>query len=357
MKTCNYCFNECTQKHVCDQIIEGLLNGDTVEDLLQETDHTLAKAISMCQAREAAKKQHSNLTAQSWESVTAVRGQQDDKSRSTQLTCHGCGAKPHPAGRSQCPAYNQTCHYCHKVGHFAKVCRSKGTRQLQPKTTGGLTAITASTPCLSGVHHGRIADPAPTIVVNICSANGSNTTEALPDSGADISAASTKALHDLNEHIDNLLPPNVIPKAANGTQMHPIGQLPISFNLEHKTYQTDLHIFNGVNGIIMSWKACKALGILPPCYPQPPSQTQPNIKALPPQPHTTAQVDQRIPITRELMMQEFPRVFDGNIKTMEGEQFHIDNAKPFHVYLHATIPWHYVADSLRPLLSTKNDFV
>jgi len=122
-------------------------------------------------------------------------------------------------------------------------------------------------------------------------------------------------------------------------------------------YQTDLHIFNGVNGIIMSWKACKALGILPPCYPQPPSQTQPNIKALPPQPHTTAQVDQRIPITRELMMQEFPRVFDGNIKTMEGEQFHIDNAKPFHVYLHATIPWHYVADSLRPLLSTKNDFV
>ena len=186
VKTCNYCSNACTQKYVRDQIIEGLLDRDTVVDLLQEADLMLAKVISMCQAREAAKKQRANLTAQSWELVTAVQGQQDDKSWSTQPTCPGCRAKPHPVGRNQCPAYNQTCHYCHKICHFAKVCRSKGTRQLQPKTTGGLTAITASTPRLSGVHHGRIADPTPTIIVNICSANGSNTAEALPDSGADI---------------------------------------------------------------------------------------------------------------------------------------------------------------------------
>ena len=74
MKTCNYCSNECTQKHVRDQIIEGLLDEDTIEELLQETDLMLAKAISMCQAREAAKKQRANLTAQSRESVAAVQG-------------------------------------------------------------------------------------------------------------------------------------------------------------------------------------------------------------------------------------------------------------------------------------------
>ena len=33
----------------------GLLDGDTIEDLLQEADLTLPKAISICQAREAAK--------------------------------------------------------------------------------------------------------------------------------------------------------------------------------------------------------------------------------------------------------------------------------------------------------------
>ena len=177
--------------------------------------------------------------------------------------------------------------------------------------------------------------------------------EVLPDSGADISAAGTKALCNLagtkalcnlNEHVDNLLPPSIVPRSANGTQMHPIGRLPVTFNLENRTYQADLHIFTGVNGIIMSWKACKALRILPPCYPQLPPQTQPSVKALPPHSNTTSLVDQQIPITQEQMMKEFPTVFDGNIKIMEGEQFHIhltDNAKPFRVSTPRTILFMY----------------
>ena len=73
VKTCNYCSDTCTQKHIRDQIIEGLLDGDTVEDLLQEADLTLPKAISVCQVREAAKKQRANLTTQPWESVAALQ--------------------------------------------------------------------------------------------------------------------------------------------------------------------------------------------------------------------------------------------------------------------------------------------
>ena len=38
-------------------------------------------------------------------------------------TCRNCGWGPH--AREQCPAKNATCHYCHKVGHLAKVCLSK----------------------------------------------------------------------------------------------------------------------------------------------------------------------------------------------------------------------------------------
>ena len=37
--------------------------------------------------------------------------------------CRNCGWGPHP--RDQSPAKNATCHYCHKVGHLAKVCLSK----------------------------------------------------------------------------------------------------------------------------------------------------------------------------------------------------------------------------------------
>ena len=39
-----------------DQIIKGLLDGDTVEYLLQEKDLSLHKTVHMCQDQEAAKK-------------------------------------------------------------------------------------------------------------------------------------------------------------------------------------------------------------------------------------------------------------------------------------------------------------
>ena len=49
----------CAQKSIRDQIIEGLLNGDTVEALLQ-ANLTLDETISKCRAQEAAKRQRAN---------------------------------------------------------------------------------------------------------------------------------------------------------------------------------------------------------------------------------------------------------------------------------------------------------
>ena len=49
-KTCNFCSDERTQKSIRDQIVEGLLDGDTVEDLLKEADLTLEATISKCRA-------------------------------------------------------------------------------------------------------------------------------------------------------------------------------------------------------------------------------------------------------------------------------------------------------------------
>ena len=54
------------QKNIRDQIIEGILDGDTV-------DLTLNKAIRVCQAQEAAKKQRANMIGIHHESVAAIR--------------------------------------------------------------------------------------------------------------------------------------------------------------------------------------------------------------------------------------------------------------------------------------------
>ena len=204
VETCNFCSVACTQKNLRDQIIEGIIDGDTVEALLQEPDLTLAKAISKCQAQEAAKKQHVDIFHHHLESVAALRYNRG-KSNAQTMTCPGCGAKPHPAGRSQCPAFNQTCFHCSKVGHFAKVCRS---RQLDtpPNQQNSKPAS------LSNIRYVASTHPAPTIPIQIVSPNGSTTTPVLPDSGADISAAGVEILHLLHEHIDNIYRRRSYPK-------------------------------------------------------------------------------------------------------------------------------------------------
>ena len=41
VKICKFCSEDCARKNIRDQIIEGLNDGDTVEDLLQITNLTL----------------------------------------------------------------------------------------------------------------------------------------------------------------------------------------------------------------------------------------------------------------------------------------------------------------------------
>ena len=125
VKTCNFCNDTCVQKNLRDQTIEGILDGDTVEHLLQEKDLSLDKAIRMCQGQEAAKKQRAAIQqgpSHLHESVAALKTHPPKKPLTPQALCPGCRAKPHPAGRTQCPAYHVSCHNCKKIGHFARVC-------------------------------------------------------------------------------------------------------------------------------------------------------------------------------------------------------------------------------------------
>ena len=344
VKTCNFCSEACTQKNIRDQIIEGLLDGDTIETLLQETNLTLATTISKCQAQEAAKRQRANLTSQPSESIAALQRPRDKRIQaSSPMSCPGCGGSIHPAGRSRCPAYGQVCFHCQKLGHFAKVCRSKSTRR-QPHLTPTPTSTNLPNVkylTISGIRHIKANEPAPLIEVLITSPNGSSKFKVLPDSGADISAAGKEVLHNLNEHVDNLTPSSIIPKAVNGTDMYPLGKLPVKFKLGSHEHNDELHIYPDISGALLSWKACKGLGILPDCYPHPISQTQHLVKRLNP---TITDDNISLPLTIDKVIKEFPTVFDEHVRTMTGEEFHISltaNAKPFCVNTPRSIPFIY----------------
>ena len=62
-KTCNFCSDTCTQKNIRDQTIEGLLDGDIVEDLLKEKDLSLQSTVAKCRAHEAAKRQRAEIVS------------------------------------------------------------------------------------------------------------------------------------------------------------------------------------------------------------------------------------------------------------------------------------------------------
>ena len=353
VKTCNFCSNECIQKNIRDQLIERILDGDTVEDLLQIKDLNLDKAIQVCQAQEAAKKQRANMTGVHQESVAAIRNPPRRKppsytAPSHSATCPGCGSRLHQGGRARCPAFGLPCNNCGKLGHFAKVCRSRHSLpESKPTlTTSTNTLSTNKDLLLSNISNVAASDPAPKITINITTLNGSTSISVLPDSGADVSAAGKAILHHLNEHVDNLLPSHIVPKAAKGTEMHPIGKLPVNLKLGNREFADELHIYPDVCGILISWKACKSLGILPDCYPHTPVATAVmstqafdllSVNA------TSANTTTSL-LTKNSVVTEFPMVFDGIIRAMDGEQFHIHlsaNAKPFCVTSPRTIPFAY----------------
>ena len=73
--TCNYCSDQCSQKNIRDQTIEGMPDGDTIEQLLKQSDLTLEAAITICRAQEAAKKQRREMCDNIPGAILAVRQQ------------------------------------------------------------------------------------------------------------------------------------------------------------------------------------------------------------------------------------------------------------------------------------------
>ena len=114
-----------------------------------------------------------------------------------------------------------------------------------------------------------MTERAPFVKVCITSPNSSSELEVLPDSGADRSAAGKEVAQHLNEHIDCLSPSVIIPRAMNGTKLYPLGKIPVHLQLGVHEYDDELHIYPNISGALLSWKACKGLGILPDHYPSP----------------------------------------------------------------------------------------
>ena len=115
---------------VRDRLVCSINDNRIQRRLLQETDLTYKKALEIAQAMEVAARDINDLQKQFPHTATVQRLQTQ---KHKVLVCYRCGNN-HLA--TSCRFQQAECRNCGKVGHIAKVCRSK-IQKVSKKTTKG----------------------------------------------------------------------------------------------------------------------------------------------------------------------------------------------------------------------------
>ncbi len=130
---CNY--GDTLDKMLRDRLVWGINDDSIQKKLLQESDLTYQRAVTLAQGAETAEE---NLKAPGQELVASqsarvivnsepvykVSGKKPGP-KDSGVKCHRCSIAGHMA--PTCRFRDRTCYKCKKKGHMARVCRSKGT--------------------------------------------------------------------------------------------------------------------------------------------------------------------------------------------------------------------------------------
>ena len=115
---------------VRDRLVCGINDPHIQRRLLQESDLTYKRAFEIAQAMEVASRDIHDLQKQSIPTPTVQHLQ--ERRHTKRYTCYRCGGN-HTANK--CSFLSAECRACGKLGHIAKVCRSKSKKM--PKATTG----------------------------------------------------------------------------------------------------------------------------------------------------------------------------------------------------------------------------
>ena len=90
---------------------------------------TLTATVAKYQSREAAEKHCSEIALQGSDVVAVLHKPHQAEPQVGLSNCARCGVRAHRGGRRQCPAFIWICLHGHKLGHFARVCRSRHVQE------------------------------------------------------------------------------------------------------------------------------------------------------------------------------------------------------------------------------------
>ncbi|XP_061167955.1 uncharacterized protein K02A2.6-like [Saccostrea echinata] len=263
-----------------DRIVVGIRDSKLSEKLQLNPQLKLEEAVNQARQKEAVQKQQAivrnelssfsggtaNVDAVSNSKKSAVRKKhfqhaQSGKSgkkefvklfgghnKGASSSCHRWGySQAH--GRYGCPARNQKCNKCHKIGHFARKCQSLHEIAIESdENEEFLGAIHGAS------NSGNCKPWLTTIQVN------GHSVEFKIDTGADVTAIPEQILKTLN--VNNLQSSQKILKGSGRNTLNVIGKFRCEFSLENRKAHQDVYVIRCLNKSLLGRPAIEKLEIV-----------------------------------------------------------------------------------------------
>ena len=139
---CNY--GESLDEMLCDRFVCGIAHSAVQKRFLTEANLSFTKAVTVAQVVELAEKGSQQIQSPGDTepkevhkfSTTKQNANKNKDNSKDKSTCYRCGGKHN---QLTCRFKSETCRFCSKRGHIAKVCRKRLSSQDKPTDTGKAT--------------------------------------------------------------------------------------------------------------------------------------------------------------------------------------------------------------------------
>lgn len=248
-------FGATREENIRDRIVVGIRDKELSRKLQLTADLTLAVTIQTVRQSEEVAAQVS-LQGDTVGSVQEVQFQRKNtnwkpqqrqgKSKDTkwggnERKCGRCGKKQHNKER-ECPAVKATCHNCHKMGHWARVCRnSRSVHEVTEAERAEQTSYFLGSVC-------DASDKSEQWTVQL--RVDSTPVEFKIDTGADVTVISEDTFHTLTP--EKRLEPPDIPLDSPGGELLCLGRFDATINHKEKDYRFTAYVVRGhkVNNLL-----------------------------------------------------------------------------------------------------------
>ena len=314
---CDFCPN-CIEDQYRDRIITGILDEETVRELLTEEKLTLGKAVLICRARENANKDNEALqdsTSNNTTGISKVSSYRKEKINSSKPTqknyiCTFCDNEWHDR-LVNCPARGKTCNKCGQMNHFANSQKCRNSDNCNRKTPRNQKVYSLIISDVSTKLQNKQGKKSPKVKITVTHNNNKFQIPATPDTGAEISVIPPSEAKRLGVNLDKLKPSNNKLYAANNKELTCIGTFIAHLQLGDKTILVELSVVKEIQNFLLSWYHSIDLCILPECFPEQISNIQ--------------QVEQKTNITKDIMKEL--TILETEYPTPEECQKHLAEIK------------------------------